>query len=85
MASHLGPSDTMLTYGQRLLPTVIDDAAQNEHDRVLFYNPRENDPRQGYDQVTTKIFANAINRSCAWLESTLGATPKTFAYVASSM
>ncbi|KAI1375112.1 hypothetical protein F4677DRAFT_460945 [Hypoxylon crocopeplum] len=85
MSSQL-TSSTTLNFGQRLLPTVIDDAAQNEPDRVLFCIPRNNNPCQGYDDVTAKIFGNSINRLCWWLESKLGSptTPKTFGYVASN-
>ncbi|RYP75270.1 hypothetical protein DL771_002490 [Monosporascus sp. 5C6A] len=69
MGSQIVVSDTVPPYGQRLLPTVIDDAARIEPYRVLFYNPRNNDPSQGYDQVTTKIFANAINKLCGCVDA----------------
>ncbi|KAM0482540.1 hypothetical protein ACHAPX_003059 [Trichoderma viride] len=68
-------------YGKRLIPVEIDKIARDEPDRVLFYLPRNNQPSQGYDVVTTSIFANAINRLCWWLQSEVGAEPKTIGYV----
>lgn len=74
------------SYGQRLLPVVIDDAARDEPDRVIFYVPRNNQPSQGYEVVTVSIFSNAINRLCWWLESQLGSqtAPKTIGYIGQS-
>ncbi|KAH6999173.1 hypothetical protein BKA56DRAFT_469848 [Ilyonectria sp. MPI-CAGE-AT-0026] len=70
-------------YGHRLLPVVIDDAARNEPDRVLFYTPRNNQPSQGYEVVTARTFANSINRLSWWLESQLGSDiqSKTIGYI----
>ncbi|KAJ5087903.1 hypothetical protein N7456_011519 [Penicillium angulare] len=70
-------------YGQRLLPVEIDKIARDDPDRVLFYIPRNNQPSQGYQEITTSIFANAINRVCWWLECEVGtkATPKTIGYL----
>ncbi|KAJ5287132.1 hypothetical protein N7478_002818 [Penicillium angulare] len=70
-------------YGQRLLPVEIDKIARDNPGRVLFYIPRNNQPSQGYQEITTSIFANAINRACWWLESEVGtkATPKTIGYL----
>ncbi|KAF5979584.1 nonribosomal peptide synthetase MxcG (component of the myxochelin iron transport regulon) [Fusarium bulbicola] len=70
-------------YGHRLLPVVIDEIARDEPDRVLFYTPHNGQPSQGYDEVTTKIFANSINRLCGWLDSQLGSptVSKTIAYI----
>ncbi|OAA36878.1 Male sterility, NAD-binding protein [Metarhizium rileyi] len=68
-------------YGKRLLPVEIDRIARDEPDRVLFYTPRNNQPSQGYDEVTASLFANAINRVCWWLQSVVGTEPKTIGYI----
>ncbi|ENH73619.1 Linear gramicidin synthase subunit D [Fusarium oxysporum f. sp. cubense race 1] len=79
----MGSISHLPAYGHRLLPVVIDEIARDEPDGVLFYTPRNGQPSQGYDEVTTKIFANSINRLCGWLDSQLGspAGPKTIAYI----
>lgn len=74
------------SYGQRLLPVEIDKIALDDPDRVLYYTPRNNQPSQGYEVVTTSRFANAVNRVCWWLESEVGThtTPKTIGYLGQS-
>jgi hypothetical protein len=82
----MGSISHLPAYGHRLLPVVIDEIARDEPDRVLFYTPRNGQPSQGYDEVTTKIFANSINRLCGWLYSQLGSpsSSKTIAYIGQS-
>ncbi|KAM0454500.1 hypothetical protein ACHAPV_008371 [Trichoderma viride] len=77
----MGSAPPSPDYGKRLIPVEIDKIAREEPDRVLFYIPRNNQPSQGYDVVTTSIFANAINRMCWWLQSEVGTEPKTIGYV----
>lgn len=81
----MGSAPPSPDYGKRLIPVEIDKIAREEPDRVLFYIPRNNQPSQGYDVVTTSIFANAINRMCWWLQSEVGTEPKTIGYVGQSM
>ncbi|KAL9485421.1 hypothetical protein ACSS6W_004210 [Trichoderma asperelloides] len=81
----MGSAPPSPSYGKRLIPIEIDKIAQDEPDRVLFYTPCNNQPSQGYDVVTTSIFANAINRVCWWLQSEVGTEPKTIGYVGQSM
>lgn len=82
----MGEAPPSPAYGQRLLPVEIDEIARDDPGRVLFYTPRNNQPSQGYEVLTTKIFANAINRVCWWLESEVGTktTPKTIGYLGQS-
>lgn len=81
----MGSTPPSPAYGKRLVPAEIDKIARDEPDRVLFYTPRNNQPSQGYNEVTASIFANAINRVCWWLQSEVGAEPKTIGYVGQSM
>lgn len=85
-ANAMGSISHLPAYGHRLLPVVIDEIARDEPDRVLFYTPRNGQPSQGYDEVTTKIFANSINRLCGWLDSQLGSSKvsRTIAYIGQS-
>ncbi|EWG54274.1 hypothetical protein FVEG_12530 [Fusarium verticillioides 7600] len=82
-ANAMGSISHLPAYGHRLLPVLIDEISRDEPDRVLFYTPRNGQPSQGYDEVTTKIFANAIDRLCGWLDSQLGSptVSKTIAYI----
>ena len=82
----MGSISVLPDYGHRLLPVVIDDAARDEPDRVLFNTPSNNQPAQGYEVVTAKIFANSINRLCWWLQSQLGSQSalKTIGYIGAS-
>lgn len=55
-------------YGRRLLPAVIDDAAVNNPDHVVYTIPLTD----GFREISHKTFANAINRAAWWLENSLG-------------
>lgn len=70
-------------YGHRLMPVTVDETAQNDPDRVYFYIPRNNESSQGFETVTAKAFANAINRLCWWIESHFeaGSKVETIGYV----
>ncbi|CAG7922423.1 unnamed protein product [Penicillium olsonii] len=65
----MGSTSAVPDYGRRLLPVVVDEAARDEPERVLFYTPRDNQPSQGYQFVTARTFANSVNRVCWWFES----------------
>lgn len=58
--------------GQRLLPSVIDNIAQNDPSRVLYSIAKTRDPADGFQDISAQSFAQAVDR-CAWhLEKTLG-------------
>ena len=82
----MGSAPPSPCYGQRLLPVEVDKIARDNPGRVLYYTPRNNQPSQGYEAVTTSRFANAVNRVCWWLESEVGThtTPKTIGYLGQS-
>lgn len=59
-------------YGRRLLPTLIDERAHNNHARPYASIPVSNDPKDGFRDISYKQFANAINRCATWLMDELG-------------
>ncbi|EFZ01783.1 AMP-binding enzyme [Metarhizium robertsii] len=48
-------------YGKRLVIHVLDQYAQNEPDRPYAYLPLSSDPKDGWEVVTFKQLANAVN------------------------
>ncbi len=69
-------------YGRRLVPVIIDEAARDTPDRTYAAIPRSSDLSEGFQDITYKRFANAINRVSFWLDSQFGKSdaPETFAY-----
>lgn len=58
--------------GQRLLPSLLDELSANRPTCVLYSFAKTSSPADGFQDVTTREFARAVNR-CAWyLEETLG-------------
>lgn len=58
--------------GQRLLPSFIDEIARNDPSRIFYSINKTRDPADGFQDITSKAFAQAVDR-CAWyLEETMG-------------
>lgn len=58
--------------GQRLLPSFIDEIARNDPCRILYSINKTRDPADGFQDITSMEFSQAVDR-CAWyLEETLG-------------
>ena len=58
--------------GRRLLPSYVDHIAQHEPDRVLYSVTKTHNPRDGFQDITSRAFARAVDR-CAWhIEKKLG-------------
>ncbi len=72
-------------YGQRLLPTLIDEIAYSDPDRIFAAIPKTAKPEDGFDDITFYRFAKAIDRCAWWLENKLGKgkTHETIAYIGS--
>jgi len=65
--------------GERLIATTIDIIAREEPQKVFACVPRdEEDISQGFDDITYKQFANAVNYASWWLDSVLGLSDGTF-------
>lgn len=57
----------------RLLVAAVDEFARTDPDRVVASYPiASNDFHKGFRDVTTKQFADGVNRLCAFLEAELG-------------
>lgn len=58
--------------GRRLLPSLVDEIAEFEPHRVVFSIAKTKDPADGFQDISAKAFANAVDR-CAWhIENSLG-------------
>ncbi len=72
-------------YGRRLLPVELDRIAKEDAGRPYFSRPRDStNLAMGFDDISYRRLANAVNRTAHWLQSTLG-KPKnidTIAYLA---
>lgn len=64
--------DGKIRYGQRLLPTLIDERAQAGHARPFASIPISNNVEDGFRDISYATFANAINRCAHWLIGSLG-------------
>ncbi|KAI3319915.1 acetyl-CoA synthetase-like protein [Xylariaceae sp. AK1471] len=58
--------------GNRLIPNVVDEAARDNPDRVVYTIPHLTDDGDSFEDITALRFANAVNRACRWLEGVLG-------------
>ena len=71
------------SYGQRLLPTLVDEIASEDPDRAIVSLPVGRNPSDGYEDVNFASLARAINRCSWWLEKNLGKSSsfKTLFYI----
>ncbi|OOQ87627.1 NRPS-like enzyme [Penicillium brasilianum] len=58
--------------GRRLLSRVVDDAAQHEPERLFAVIPRGLNVSDGFQNLTMKELAHAVNSLCWWIEKTIG-------------
>ncbi|KAI1362368.1 hypothetical protein F5Y08DRAFT_275396 [Xylaria arbuscula] len=58
--------------GNRLIPNVVDEAARDNPDRVVYTIPHLTDNGDSFEDITALRFANAVNRACRWIEGVLG-------------
>ncbi|KAK2015966.1 male sterility protein [Colletotrichum eremochloae] len=69
--------------GQRALPTIIDERAVHEPERICFSTPYTSEPRDGWRKVTNKDLANVINYLAHVILETCGTpAPNTFPTIA---
>lgn len=62
-------------YGRRLLPCVLDDEAQANPEKVFAAIARSNDLSQGFQDITFRQAANAVNYLAHKLRATFGSNP----------
>ncbi|KAF2999575.1 putative secondary metabolism biosynthetic enzyme [Neopestalotiopsis sp. 37M] len=64
--------------GRQLLPTLVEEIAQSDPDRVLYSVAKARDPADGFRDITAKEFSRAVDR-CSWyIEHNLGKPLKNF-------
>ena len=59
-------------YGRRLLPNIVDDLASTHPDLIVYSIPLTKNPADGFKDISSKTFANAVNRAAFWLVGALG-------------
>ena len=72
-------------YGRRLIPHVIDQVARDEPHREAFQMPRSEDPIDGWQAVSFKDYADAVNLRAHQIQESCGkphvGTCPTLAYI----
>ncbi|KAI4218683.1 MAG: hypothetical protein L6R36_008811 [Xanthoria steineri] len=70
-------------YGQRLLPTLVDDLARDRPDKLFVLIPKSKDLQNGFHEVTYSTLAQSVNAVALWLERTVGRSQQfeTIAYI----
>lgn len=70
-------------HGRRLLLTVVEQRAERHHARPYASIPISNDVRNGFQDISYRAFANAINRCASWIEQHIGLSTefKSLAYI----
>ncbi|KAL8729173.1 MAG: hypothetical protein Q9166_004912 [cf. Caloplaca sp. 2 TL-2023] len=70
-------------YGQRLVPTLIDDLARERSNDLYALIPKTRDFGDGFHEVTFSILARSIDNVAFWLERKVGSstTFETIAYI----
>ena len=75
------------TYGQRLLPNLIDERSKQRPDDVYALVPRSTQFKDGMLEITYATLAKSIDGVAYWLERTLGRSKdfQTIAYIGSGI
>lgn len=69
--------------GRRLMPTVLDEVAENDPQRVFVSVPKSANLADGFEDITFNTFAKAVNKCAWWIREQLGekSMPKTMLYM----
>ena len=73
-------------YGRRLIPTLVDEMAASKPDHVYASLPRNKDFTAGFDEITSRDLARAVNRTAFWIQREIGKSVNfdTIAYLGPS-
>ena len=73
-------------YGRRLIPTLVDELAASNPNHIYASIPRNQDFSDGFDDVTSRDLARAVDRSAYWIEHEVGKSVdfETVAYIGPS-
>jgi len=82
MVEHTQPP----AYGQRLLPQVLDELANNNPSRVYASYAKSADISEGFRHVTVKEMASAVDSLAWWIEARIGTSDsfETLAFMGAS-
>ena len=69
-------------YGRRLLPSLIDEIAATDPERIYLSLPKTAEPQEGYEDINFRSFAKAINRCSWWIEDHVGKAQQGFPTIA---
>ncbi|KAK6082253.1 Iterative polyketide synthase CazM 8 [Seiridium cupressi] len=72
MGSMSCPVIEMAPLSQRLLPSLVDEIAVNDPERIFYSISKTRDPKDGFLDLTAKTFAGAVDRVAWYLEENLG-------------
>ncbi|KAK8205614.1 hypothetical protein M8818_004790 [Zalaria obscura] len=65
--------------GERLAPALVDEYAETRADDIYACIPHDpQDLSQGFQDITWRMFSNAINKAAFWLEEQLGKSNGSF-------
>ncbi|KAJ5523615.1 thioester reductase domain-containing protein [Penicillium frequentans] len=69
--------------GRRLMPTVLDEVAESDPQRVFVSVPKSANLADGFEDITFSTFAKAVNKCAWWIREQLGekSMPKTMLYM----
>lgn len=73
-------------YGRRLIPTLVDEYAQNDPDYVFAEIPKTANFGDGLQKITISAFARAVDEVASRIDSELGKSTNfdTIAYIGPS-
>ncbi|RFU76421.1 transferase family [Trichoderma arundinaceum] len=62
----------LFDYGKRLLPQILDDLALSEPDRIVYSVAKCSDISQGFQKVSARALAKAVDKTAWWLHNQVG-------------
>lgn len=82
----MAESTQAVAYGERLLPQVLDELANNDPNRVYASYAKSADISEGFRHVTVKEMASAVDSLAWWIEARIGKSNNfgTLAFIGAS-
>lgn len=80
------PNKSMESHQKRLLARTVDDRAETNPNQRFAIIPQGSEINNGFQDLSIKDLARAVNFMCWWVESTIGQAqfPETLAYTGSN-
>ena len=61
-----------LDFGRRLLPALVDEIATIDPERTFVHIPRSTRAQDGFQDISYRAFARAVDNCSWWIEQNLG-------------